>query len=429
MARACIKWLIFSMVLAVSFLSAHAQNASSQLQQIQTRGSLRVGTTGDYKPFSYRATPKSPYIGFDIDMAQALAKQLGVSLELVPTSWPNLMRDLAAGHFDVAMSGVSISTEREKLALFSSPYLRDGKTPIALCDQQQSFQALAQIDQASVRVIVNPGGTNESFARAHLKHAQISVYADNNHIFDQILEGRADVMITDAIEARLQQQLKPALCAIHPESPFNVSYKAYLLPRDAEWKAYVDRWLQGQQEQIQLRMDQWLQHPWPSASADGIDLAPLRDLIQRRLAMMESVAQHKWNQQSAIEDLPREQKIIASLQQQAHALGIPADWAEHFFRAQIEAAKQRQHEYFALWRTQGAGKFSQVPDLDQQIRPQLDQLTTQILRQLAMAWPAITNPQQQTRITKQLQSLLEVEKNSAAVQIAIQPLIDESAQR
>lgn len=400
-----------------------------QLQQIQARGCLRVGTTGDYKPFSYRTTPKSPYIGFDIDMARSLAQQLGVKLELVPTSWPNLMRDLAAGRFDLAMSGVSISAEREKLAMFSSPYLRDGKTPIALCHQQQTFQNLAQIDQASVRVIVNPGGTNESFARAHLKHAQISVYADNNGIFDQILAGKADVMITDAIEARLQQQLKPSLCAIHPESPFNVSFKAYLLPRDAEWKAYVDRWLQGQQGQIQLRMDQWLQHPWPSASAEGIDLAPLRDLIQRRLAMMESVAQHKWNQQSAIEDLPREQKIIASLQQQANALGISADWAEHFFRAQIEAAKQRQSEYFALWRTQGVGKFDHVPDLDQQIRPQLDQLTTQILRQLAMAWPAITDLQQQKRITTSMQSLLEDQSSGLATKMAIQPLIDGSAQQ
>jgi len=136
MASLCIKYFIFSMLWAMSLLVAQAQDTPAQLQQpqqpqqlqqIQARGSLRVGTTGDYKPFSYRTTPKSPYIGFDIDMARSLAQQLGVKLELVPTSWPNLMRDLAAGRFDLAMSGVSISAEREKLAMFSSPYLRDGK--------------------------------------------------------------------------------------------------------------------------------------------------------------------------------------------------------------------------------------------------------------------------------------------------------------
>ena len=61
---------------------------------------MRVCTTGDYKPFSYRTNANSPFIGFDIDMAQGLAKQLGVKLELVPTSWPSLMNDLAAGRFD-----------------------------------------------------------------------------------------------------------------------------------------------------------------------------------------------------------------------------------------------------------------------------------------------------------------------------------------
>lgn len=408
-------------------LEIRAQTANTQLQQIHARGTLRVGTTGDYKPFSYRTNANSPFIGFDIDMAQGLANQLGVKLELVPTSWPSLMNDLAAGRFDVAMSGVSISAEREKLAMFTTSYLRDGKTPITLCSKQQGLQTLEQIDQAHVRVIVNPGGTNERFARDHLSHASITVYADNNHIFDQIVDGKADVMITDAVEARLQQQLKPGLCAVHPDTPFNQSYKAYLLPRDSEWKTYLDQWLQNQQQYLQPRLEKWLQHPWPTASADGIDITPLRELIGKRLAMMESVAQHKWNQQSAIEDLPREQKIIASLQRQATAAGVPADWAEHFFRAQIEAAKQRQREYFALWKAEAQGKFKSVPDLENEIRPQLDQLTTQILRQLAMAWPAIVDPLQQKRIAESMQTLTNQFAQTDALKMAIQPLIDASA--
>ena len=211
-------------------LPASAQ--TNRLDDILARGVLRVGTTGDYKPFSYRPNPSADFIGLDVELAGQLAKTLGVKLELVPTTWPSLMKDLGEDRFDIAMGGVSISLERQKKAQFSIPYLRDGKTPITRCENKDRFQTLAQIDQSGVRLIVNPGGTNERFARAHVKQASITVYPDNVTIFDQIVAGKADLMITDAIETRLQQKLKPALCTLHPEAPFDFSEKAYLLPRD-----------------------------------------------------------------------------------------------------------------------------------------------------------------------------------------------------
>ena len=209
-------------------LPASAQ--TNRLDDILARGVLRVGTTGDYKPFSYRPNSSADFIGLDVELAGQLAKTLGVKLELVPTTWPSLMKDLGEDRFDIAMGGVSISLERQKKAQFSIPYLRDGKTPITRCENKDRFQTLAQIDQSGVRLIVNPGGTNERFARAHVKQASITVYPDNVTIFDQIVAGKADLMITDAIETRLQQKLKPALCALPPEAPFDFSEKAYLLP-------------------------------------------------------------------------------------------------------------------------------------------------------------------------------------------------------
>ena len=89
-----------------------------------------------------------------------------------------------------------------------------------------------------------PGGTNERFARASLKQAKIEVYNDNVTIFDQILEGKVDLMMTDAEETLLQQKLRPGLCAVHPDKPFTFSEKGFLLPRgDAVFKHYVDQWV------------------------------------------------------------------------------------------------------------------------------------------------------------------------------------------
>ncbi len=99
------------------------------------------------------------------------------------------------------------------------------------------------IDRPETRVVVNPGGTNEAFDRAHLAKASIRVYPDNTTIFRELLEGRADVMITDGVETRLQQKLNPGLCAIHPDRPFDHSEKGFLLPRDPVFKAFVDQYL------------------------------------------------------------------------------------------------------------------------------------------------------------------------------------------
>ena len=415
-------------LIAACCLNLPVAAQSSQLDDIVHRGVLRVGTTGDYKPFSYRTDGNSPFIGADIELAGLLAKALGVRLQLVPTSWPGLMKDLGDSRFDIVMSGVSISLARQKHALYSLPYLRDGKTAITRCDDQARFQTLAQIDQPGVRLIVNPGGTNESFARTHIKKASINLHSDNVTIFDQILGGHADLMITDAIETRLQQKLLPALCAVHPETPFDFSEKAYLLPPDLLWKAFVDQWLHQTIESGMLArlMDRWLAHPWPQAASGAISLEPLRRLMDQRLALMPDVARYKWNTKSAIEDLPREQIIINGLKDEARALGVPAAWAEKFFRAQIEAAKIIQRQHFEQWHRLGAGTFPDALNLATVIRPRLDALTPQLLRELALAWPALADPKQRGRISEAMRAMTTSTISNEAATAAAAPLIDGS---
>lgn len=226
--------------------AVHAQEPapSSRLDDILERGTLRVGMTGDYMPFTSLDKSTLKYRGFDVDMAEALGKALGVRIEFVQTTWPQLMTDFEADRFDIAMGGISVTLDRQKKGLFSTATMREGKTPIARCADVGKYQTLADIDRKGTRVIVNPGGTNERFARAHIKDAAITVYSDNTTIFDQIAKGQADLMITDASETRYQQkQHAGVLCAVHPEKPFDFSEKAYWLQRDFALKAFVDQWL------------------------------------------------------------------------------------------------------------------------------------------------------------------------------------------
>ncbi|RNF83002.1 transporter substrate-binding domain-containing protein [Streptomyces botrytidirepellens] len=214
------------------------------LDRVPRRGVLRVCTTGDYRPFSHRDAKTGAYTGIDISMAGNLAKSLDAKPKFTATTWAKLVDDLAAGRCDIAMGGVSVTLERARKAAFSEPYLTDGKTPIVRCEDEKKYQTLDDIDRPGVRVVVNPGGTNEEFARAHIKRATLTVHPDNTTIFDEIIDGRADVMMTDASETRYQSKIHPELCAVHPDKPFSFSEKAYALPRsDAQFKEYVDQWV------------------------------------------------------------------------------------------------------------------------------------------------------------------------------------------
>lgn len=232
------------LVLAVLFLGAPALAQASRLDEILARGVLRVGTTGDYRPFTALDKTSGVYSGFDIDLAQSLGTALGVKVEFEPTSWPNLMKDFEAGTFDIVMGGVSVTLDRAKKGFFSAPYMREGKTPIARCADKDKYQTLADIDRPGVKVIANPGGTNERFDRANIHSAEIVLYGDNLTIFDEIAKGHADLMITDASETRFQQKLHTnVLCAVHPDRPFDFAEKAYWLAPDEPLKAFVDQWL------------------------------------------------------------------------------------------------------------------------------------------------------------------------------------------
>jgi chorismate mutase-like protein len=417
----------FLLVIALGFgLPSLLWAQAGRLGEIRARGTLRVGTTGDYKPFTYRANEASPFVGLDIELARMLAETLEVRVEWVSTSWPTLMDDFNAGRFDVAMGGVSITAERARVADFSASYLRDGKTPIVRCADRERFQTIEQIDRPGVRVVVNPGGTNERFVRARLTRATLSVWPNNVTIFDRIVAGEADVMITDAIETRLQQRLRPALCAVHPEAPFDAAEKAYLLPRDAAFKSAVDAWLRPLVErgEIARRLERWLDHPWPRAEPAAINLAPLCELMAGRLALMPDVARYKWNLRQPIEDVARERQIIAGLRQEAVALGVPAAWAEEFFQAQIEAAKIVQRELFRQWETEKRGRFESAPDLTGETRPKLDAITPKLLRELAMTWPALSDPQQKERIRETARRVMSGRALSeAAVAWAVKPLL------
>ena len=180
-----------------------------------------MGSTGDYRPLSYLEPSTNEYWGFDVELAEIIAKDLGVKIQFVPTSWPTLTDDMLNEQlFDIAMCGISITEARKEIMLMSEGYLHNGKTILCRKDDAQRFQSIDDINRPDVIVMVNPGGLNEKFANEHLSNAQIVVHNRNEEIPALVAEGVADIMVTEIVEAPYYVQNDPRLAAPLIDQPF-----------------------------------------------------------------------------------------------------------------------------------------------------------------------------------------------------------------
>lgn len=112
-------------------------------------------------------------------------------------------------------------------------------------------------------------------------------------------------------------------------------------------------------------------------------LTALLDSIERRLALAEAVALHKWDNGQPVQATMREQQVLANVRAAAPGYGLAPQRAEAFFADQMEANKLVQYTLLSDWSRKGVAPHTQRRDLQGQIRPQLDELQAVLLQQLA----------------------------------------------
>ena len=234
--RVFLCWAVLMLLTVGTVFAGH-------LEDIAARGTIRIGTTGDYIPMSYRNPQTGAYEGIDAELSQLIADSLGVKIEYVPTSWPTLTADTLAGKFDIALCGISRNYARAKIMAMSDAYGEGafGKTILCRKSDAKKYQSLADIDKPEVRVMINPGGTNEKFAHANLKKAKLIVHQENADIPRQVAEGNADIMITETVEAARYIELNDKLAAPLMNAPFTRHSCGILMQKgDQEFLNYIN---------------------------------------------------------------------------------------------------------------------------------------------------------------------------------------------
>lgn len=208
---------------------------NGKVAEIVGRGTLVIGTTGDYRPLSF-CEDDGTYWGFGIEVAKEIADGLGVQAAFAKTSWPTLTADVLKDPqtFDLAIGGITITDARRETMSMSDGYLANGKTILCRASESYRYKSLADIDKSEVRVMVNPGGLNEKFANENLSHATIIVHQKNEEIPSLVAEGKADVMITEITEVPYYIQTDSRLAAPLLDEPFTHGEIGVLMQKGQE---------------------------------------------------------------------------------------------------------------------------------------------------------------------------------------------------
>lgn len=383
-------------LIGLGFLGGSLAHASAAL--------VRIGTSGDYAPFSLRHEndPINGYEGLDPSLARAFAKDRGLEIEFVPFRWPDLLKDLAAGRFDVAMSGITVRPERSVAGRFSLPITTSGA--VLLVPDASPFVAIRELDQAEFEIAVNAGGHLERVTRNHFRRAQIRPMQDNQRVIHALAQGEVDAAMTDSREAVLWQEENPGLRAI---GPFTRDRKAFLVAADQpELARELDAWLL--ESQADGRLDALRAKALGEPSKTTTTTKPLWALlaaVDERLSLMPWVAEAKRAGGGPIEVPSVEARVLeeaiirfrAAREENPGPVKRNESRVLDFYRAQIEAAKSIQRQTLSAPSAQGN---EPIPDLATALRPALLRINDRIAT-LLVALPAEVSESEILEATRQ----------------------------
>ena len=206
---------LFKSILTLLFFTGLITPAmgESRLQSILANGELRVGTTGDWNPMSMIDPDSKERTGFDIDIANELASDMGVKVVFVPTTWKTLVNGVVADKYDIT-SSASISPKRALVAGYSGSYFAVEDVPMMLRKNKGKYNSWENLNNPSVKVAVTLGTVQEKRAEELFKNSKIIKVSSPARDFQEVLAGRADISMTSNMEAAKLVEQYPELMIV-----------------------------------------------------------------------------------------------------------------------------------------------------------------------------------------------------------------------
>jgi len=241
---------ILSVVLMLLLLATTAGGASLQqqlteestIEQVVKRGVLRVGMD-IFQPWAMK-DKNGKLIGFEIDVATKLAKDMGVKVEFVPTAWSGIIPALLTGKFDVIIGGMGITPQRALKVNFSIPYDYSGMSIVANKKLAAGFDSLEAFNKPDVQIAVKLGTTAAAAAKKYLPKAQLRMFENETQAYQELRNGKVHAVVGSAPRPAYEAVDYPDTLFLPIQSTFTKEPIGFAMRKgDPDTLAYFNSWI------------------------------------------------------------------------------------------------------------------------------------------------------------------------------------------
>lgn len=226
---------------AVAQDSIQALSSQSVIETIKQRGTIKIGLSL-FVPWSMR-DKNGELIGFELDVGRKLAEDMGVEAEFVPTAWDGIIPALVSGKFDVIISGMSITPERNLTVNFSDPYAYSGLTILSNKSMTEGF-TLEDYNKSDVTFSARRGATPAAVIRHLFPDATLLLFDEDGAATQEVLNGNAHATMASQPTPSREARNYPETLTVPFDYNFDATGEAFAYRKgDPDATNFFNNWI------------------------------------------------------------------------------------------------------------------------------------------------------------------------------------------
>lgn len=224
---------------------------ADDLNEILERGTMRVAVS-EYAPWCMRAADGG-LVGFEIDVANKIAADMGVTAEFEVYDWDRLIPALREGEVDVIIAGMSITPGRALKVDFTRPYAESGTTLVTHTENTRDIDSLESLNAAGITIGAVAETTNADLVRRLFDKARMRSYGASGEAEKALLAGELDAYVTTVPEARFLVLANPSVVDLPLAKPLLTAKEGIAVRRgEHAWRNFLDAWI------VARDADEWI---------------------------------------------------------------------------------------------------------------------------------------------------------------------------
>ena len=246
--KVAVAFFAVSSVVSASFADDINLWKKSTLNQILQKGEMKVCLEPGYMPFEMK-DKKGRIIGYDVDFAKKMAKDMGVKVKFLPTAWDGIIGALITGKCDIIISGMTVTQQRNLKVNFANPYVVVGQTVLMTKKHEGKIKSAKELDKKEYTITTKLGTSADVAVRKFYKKAKIVTFETEADAAAEVLNGRADAFVYDQPYNVLFMSDKGKGRLIHLDTPLTYEPLAWAIRKgDPDFLNWLNNFLRQMQE-------------------------------------------------------------------------------------------------------------------------------------------------------------------------------------